>query len=540
MNIKALSTSALIFLLILIFSVAAFARSDEQVESVTFYAFTQKYAPVRHEAAKMVAESWRELGLEVKFRPQEFSSLVSRYLDHDLQALSMFWSARPERLNPQLFLENWTTGASNNASDFSDHRYDELVEKAGSSTDREQRRDYIYQAQEILAEQVPSIFIFHRNTLSAYNKSIVEDLKPLPGDNPFWNVWTLMEAEPKKDEPYVRATTRSPKTLNPLGVSYTIEMESLAMNWDRLVRIGFDGSPRPWAAREWSWISSTELEVSLRDDLRWHDGDKVTAEDVQFTYDFLKKWKQPYLSSYYENVESVRIEDQTTVVFVLEDPSPSFVVQSLSQIPILPRHIWEGVVENKGLSHPKEWSEEKSLVGSGPFEVAYFEPDERIVFEKSENHFAADRIPFDTLVLRIFGNLDTAIGAVETGRATFVDELQPLQFDRADSNNSLEAVSAPSFSFTAIFLGTDEPPFDDLSLRKACRYAIDKSQIVNTTLHGKGDVAWSPIAPTNEYWHNSELPTYPHDPERARQILKDAGYRWDSDGRLLRPAEETN
>ena len=164
-----------------------------------------------------------------------------------------------------------------------------------------------------------------------------------------------------------------------------------------------------------------------------------------------------------------------------------------------------------------------------------FPVEDKVVYNKFKDHFIADQIDFDTLVYKVYGNMEVALGAVETGEATFADTLQAAQFERAQKNKALIAVSAPTHGFAAVWLNNERPPFDNKAMRIAVIHATDKEKIVEAAMHGHADVAWSSIAPANAFWHNPNVTKYEFDLQRARTILKEAGYKWDDKGYLLRP-----
>ena len=525
---------ALIMLCPLGFTVASGA---DLVEEVTLIAPTRSYTPERAEATRMAGEMWRELGLRVKVVERETSTLVKeQFFDRDHQAFCFFWSARPDRLDPQLFIETYTTKDKLNTSNHKNPEYDKVAEAARTATDPAERKKHIFRAQEILANDAVAIYICAPDSLACFNQARFKGLKPQVGDNPFWNVWNLMSAEPQGEYPFIRAITRNPYTLNPMGSKYSADIETQQVFYDRLVRTGIDGSIQPWAAVKWEWTDPKTCKVTLRKGMKWHDGKEVTSGDVKFTIEYLKKWKQPYLDAYYRNIVSVDAPDPLTVVFQLNGPNAAFIMQSLGQIYILPEHVWANI-EKKGVTHPSEWNEKESWVGSGPFQVVYFDREDKVVYKKFKDHFCADKISFDALVYKVYGNMEVALGAVETGEATFTDALQPAQFERALKDPHVTAVSGPTHGYTAIWFNTERAPFNDQTLRVALNHATDKEKIIKATLHGRGSTLWSCIAPANVTWYNPNVPKHEYDLEKAREVLKSAGYSWDAQGRLLKPSK---
>jgi peptide/nickel transport system substrate-binding protein len=518
--------------------VQAIAENYEPVE-ITLYTPTRAYVPARAEAGKMAADMWRKLGIRVKVVEREFSALVQEQtLNRDYESHLMFWTARPDRLDPQLYLETYTSKDRMNAGVYKHPEYDKIVQQARIATDKSIRQSLVYEAQEKLARDAAALFLFHSHSLTCYNHTRFKNLKPQVGDNPFWNVWNLTLAEPQGSYAYIRATTRNPYTLNQMGTRHSADVETQKISYDRLIRIGLDGAVQPWAATAWEWTDNKTLQMSLRKGMKWHDGKEVTAKDVKFTIEYLQQWGHPYLEVYFRTIKSVDAPDDLTVIFHLEAPNAAFVIQSLGQLFIMPEHIWNGVVKQKGLAHPSEWIEKESWIGSGPFKVMYYDREDKIVYKRFKDHFIADDIGFDTLVYKIYGNMDVALGAVESGEATFADTLQAAQFERAQKNQALTTVSAPCHGYTVIYLHNERSPFDDKAMRIAVSYATDKKKILEAALHRHGDIAWSPIAPGNKFWYNPTATKYKFNLEKAKVVLKNAGYTWNDSGQLMRPVKK--
>ena len=109
--------------------------------------------------------------------------------------------------------------------------------------------------------------------------------------------------------------------------------------------------------------------------MKWHDGRSVTIEDVQFTFDYLLKWKPPLWQPFMEVIAgSERLGDRSVRV-KLKSPAATFMTISMAQITLLPKHIWERVPEQVGVSSPLEWDPTRNdgMIGSGPFKFSRFE-----------------------------------------------------------------------------------------------------------------------------------------------------------------------
>lgn len=145
----------------------------------------------------------------------------------------------------------------------------------------------------------------------------------------------------------------------------------MSLLYDNLLWFGPDGSLIPWLASNYS-VSEDGLAwtFTLRENATWHDGQPVTADDVAFTMDFIKsnqhlRWTDPVTAQ----VESVEVVDEHTAVFHLTAPTPGFALLIAADVPILPRHIWQGATLT--------WGEPVNVppIGSGPYRLVEHQTD---------------------------------------------------------------------------------------------------------------------------------------------------------------------
>src|SRR5690606_6641302 len=113
--------------------------------------------------------------------------------------------------------------------------------------------------------------------------------------------------------------------------------------------------------------------------------------------------------------------------------------------------------------------------------------------------------------------------------------LEPIKVEELKQNPDLEVINVPDHGLYHINYNMRRMPFDDKAVRLAMAYVIPKQRIVDELLEGYGTVANSLIGPANEFWHNPNVKEFGFDPEKARSILEDAGYRWDSEGKIYYP-----
>ncbi|HVL64817.1 MAG TPA: ABC transporter substrate-binding protein [Actinomycetota bacterium] len=122
----------------------------------------------------------------------------------------------------------------------------------------------------------------------------------------------------------------------------------MTLVYDTVMWRDADGEPRPWLARKITTSpDGRTVTIKLRRGARWHDGVPLTADDLVFTFDFVATHYHPRFSPQMDGIDEVRARGRDTVVVVLERPSPGFYDQPLADVPIVPRHLWEGLAQDE-------------------------------------------------------------------------------------------------------------------------------------------------------------------------------------------------
>ena len=340
---------------------------------------------------------------------------------------------------------------------------------------------------------------------------------------------TTAAPTPSPDPVTVRAAiTDDEDTINPYTyISGFPGWNLLMMQYDSVMQIDSDGIPQPWLA---SSVSSnadlTEWVVELRDGVTWHDGMPLTANDVKFSYDYFIEWATGRFSRDLRGTESVTV-DGNTITIALGSPNPAFDLVALADIPIIPEHIW------KDIETPGDISFEISTnVGSGPFKMVDYTPDQFYRFEANPDYFLGAS-PVDELVVVIFADDAGANAAIRSGEVDVVFErISPEQIELLDSQDPLDISQGPEFTTSMINFDVTKRPFDDVVVRQAMSLGIDRQDLVDTVFLGSatlGSPGW--VHPGKPIYNPAVAPTF--DPAAANAMLEQAGYT-DSNGDGIR------
>ena len=327
---------------------------------------------------------------------------------------------------------------------------------------------------------------------------------------------------------------QDPQTLNPfIGLdeeSYTI----WAINWDLLVNFDpEDLSPSPGIAESWEVSDDRKTVTFTIADKKWSDGKPVTSADVKWTLETLGEEGELF-TSYTDNVTAIRAPDPKTVVIETSKPDARIVGGLL--IYILPKHIW-GKVPLEELT--TTYQPNMPMVGTGPFIVTEFDRGRQITMKQNEE-FAGPEPKFSELQFVKYGNQDAVERGLQLGEIDLVPEVQSATFDRLGEQANVETMASPSPAFTELAFNLCppdicpdakvNPAIQDLPVRQAIAYAIDRERINEIAAQGTSFVANGLLPSYYKSFYQEPDETYPFDPERAREILDEAGYVPGDDG----------
>jgi peptide/nickel transport system substrate-binding protein len=326
--------------------------------------------------------------------------------------------------------------------------------------------------------------------------------------------------------------------LNPLLSTDTASEDVEDMLFDGLVDIDVGNlSPVPDLAENWD-ISDDNLTFTfyLRNDVTWHDGEPFTARDVKFTYDTIldPDVNSPRRADVADVLtpEQIEVLDDYTIRFTLSQVDASFLVTKCSY-GIVPEHILGGLTPDE--FNTAEFNTQ-SPVGTGAFMFREWVKDDHIALVKNPDYFkGAPNIDF--WYYKIVENQTVEYAQLQTGEVDLAAVTAAL-WDEAQQQENLDCIAYPQFGFTFYVYQLDPektPLFLDVRTRQALLLALDRQAMVDSIVHGLADVANSTIPPISWAHNPDNEPRYGYDPEAAKALLDEAGWR-DEDGDGVREA----
>ena len=334
---------------------------------------------------------------------------------------------------------------------------------------------------------------------------------------------------------YLDSNTSDIQTVMPFLAEEQASLGIVGMIFDSLT--GGDprtGGPAPNGLADWWEIAADGVTYTfhLNEQALWHDGQPVTADDVQFSFDALADpaTSSAYTSSFLDTTASWRVVDPHTFEMVAKEPTIDFLYNLVAYI--IPKHVWEPVAR-------KDWKgdggatglDPARVVGSGPYKFKEWKPGESISLVRNDAYY--DKVPyFDEYVMKVWPDQTAVVNAFLNGEIDATG-LEPSDVAAVEGAPGVTVATYDTRGFSFIGLNLDPaitPFFQDVKTRQALMFALDRQSIVDNILLGYARVARGTQPVVSYAYAPDRIETvYDYDPAKARQLLADAGWA-DSDG----------
>lgn len=285
-------------------------------------------------------------------------------------------------------------------------------------------------------------------------------------------------------------------------------------------------TPLLGVSHEWS-EDNLALTIKTREGVQWSDGEPFSAQDVAFTFNYLKEFPELDTAGIWSlGVESVEATDDTTVVFTFSEPNtPLF--NDIAGRTIAPEHIWAEIAD------PVQETNEQP-VGTGPFLLDSFAP-QLIKVVKNPNYWLEGQPYADGVTWQVTNSNQSTLLLLLQNQADYAYNQIPNVEQTYNARDPEIYVSWwPVNNDNILYLNTLKAPFDDVAFRKAVAMAIDKDAAAAKAYAGTTVAAAHPsaiIPAQRDEWLNADLQesSYGFDPDAARALLEEAGYSYDGD-----------
>lgn len=286
----------------------------------------------------------------------------------------------------------------------------------------------------------------------------------------------------------------------------------LLMNnvYEGLVTIDQDGEVQPQLAESWEVSADrTVYTFTLHDGVTFSDGSAFTADDVVASIGRVQDDWTLSLSSKMDVVESAEAVSDTEVVVTLRHPSNAWLFDMGTSV---------------GAMFPDDLSADLATetVGTGPYTVTEVATGQHVTLTARDDYWG-EAPALDEITVRYFADANAQANAVRAGDVDMAYNLQaPDLIAGLEQDERLQVIDGTSTGEVLLALNNAAPPFDDLRVRRAIMYAIDRQAVLDTAWAGHGELIGSMVPPTDPYYQDL-TDAYPYDPDRARELLEEAG-----------------
>ena len=292
----------------------------------------------------------------------------------------------------------------------------------------------------------------------------------------------------------------------------------------------------PELAQDWQWSEDGKiLTIRLRTDVRWSDGEPVTAADVVGTWQAQIHPEVAWgLADSKENIVSLEAIDTHTLQVTYRQRSVTQLAD-LNEGVILPMKAWSRLPLDQWRGNA-DWFLE-NLVTNGPFGLDSWDRQQEFVLLRNPSFHVTSRPLLDSVVFRVVPQKVNQVGHLLSGDVDFVNHIPAADAQRVAESADHRIVEYWPRQYNFIAWNLTRPPFDQAATRRALTQAIDRQALVEALWFGHARVASSPII-SSVWAHNQDLQPWPYDTDEARQLLAAQGWRdTDADGLLDRGGE---
>lgn len=277
------------------------------------------------------------------------------------------------------------------------------------------------------------------------------------------------------------------------------------------IRISEEGDFEPWLAESWQESEDNlSITLNLRQGVMFHNGREMTADDVVWAVEYaMDEELGHHLSDRFQTATGAEKIDDYTVQINYEQPTPK--LDGISKLYIFPQEAAETI--------------ETVPVGTGPFKFENWIPGDQVIGVKFEDYWQEGLPYLDQVVIKPIPDEQSRMVNLLAGS---IDALLGVPLADKELLSQTPGItvfsSPPGFEFYAFLVNINQPPFDDVRVRQAMNYAIDREKIRQTAFHGEANMIVEPYPDTSWAYAPDLADYYTYDPDKARELLAEAGY----------------
>lgn len=309
---------------------------------------------------------------------------------------------------------------------------------------------------------------------------------------------------------------QDPLTLDPFFELSEKKHTLIQQMIEGLVRFDFDGNILPVLANSWEQVDPLRLRFHLKKEVHFHNGEVFDATCVQFNFRKIldPKTKSPLAGILY-TIDKIETIDSHTIDIVTKFPDG-----------LLLRRLAGLVVLVPPIDYEKRGADAfaKKPIGTGPFKLKNWTSGKEIVMEKNPGYWDPGRPNIDELVMRFMPTVDDQLAGLLDGSVDIMTELPGTYTLKVAEFPETQVVKKEALYAVGGHFNTDIPPFNNVKVRQAANYALNKSEFIRYDLLGNGEPV-STLATPGQIGYNTDLQPYPFDLKKAKELIRESGIK---------------
>ncbi|SDJ79711.1 ABC transporter substrate-binding protein [Nonomuraea jiangxiensis] len=314
-------------------------------------------------------------------------------------------------------------------------------------------------------------------------------------------------------------TTADVVNYNPLVGNSRTDSWVTDLMYPHLTQMDEAGKRIPYLATEWSYSEDGKTATAtLRDDMKWTDGKPVTADDVAFTVNAVKKENFGVVAGLITALDKAEAVSPTEVRFHLTRPDGTFLDNVGFWLPVVPKHVFEKAPSVQKFANDSNW------VSAGPFNLTKVERGQRYVMDRVAD-FGPGQPTIKQVVFRVFPDVNTEVLALRNGEIDLIGNvLPPATAAELKSDPKVKLQQIASLGWAHLQYNTKRKPMDDVRVRQALAHAVDYEAIRTIAMKGFAKSSNSSVlTPSQPAYMDPTSKEYTFDPELSKKLLAEAG-----------------
>ena len=284
--------------------------------------------------------------------------------------------------------------------------------------------------------------------------------------------------------------------------------------YENLVTVDAKGQLVPQLATEWKQVNPTTWEFTLRKGVKFQDGTPFNAEVIKKNFDRLRDPAVPKVRrQLLDKVQEVKVISDDKVQIITSTPFP----------PLLPNlaHTGTAIISGQAIDNDKTKPIAQNPVGTGPYKMALWTKGEQVTLEAFPDYWGK-KPTLNKIIFKVVPEDATRMAMVQTGEAQAADKVPFTDVDRYAKDAKFNLIRTVGYGTEFIGLNLRKPQFEDIRVRQAINLAIDRDAILSGVYNNVGKKNVSTLGPL-VFGFNPNLPAAEYNPEKAKQLLKEAG-----------------